>query len=174
MLRALLLPLVFEIISAYGTVGLSLGTPGVSTGRNRLDHGPLITIQWKQNYSLSGALRPLSKVVLCMVMIRGRHRGLYPNLLPPVIAHSQRRCHFSGLPVAIDRAVLLPHEYRESANESGDAMYPASRPTTTNLDEYRRTPAGIMERPSQGGPSRDANDGSPGSLTTKTGRGSPI
>jgi Trk-type K+ transport system membrane component len=58
----------FEVVSAYGTVGISLGLPN-------------------QNYSLSGAWHPGSKLVLCLVMLRGRHRGL---------------------PVAIDRAVRLP------------------------------------------------------------------
>ncbi|KAJ6593443.1 cation transport protein-domain-containing protein [Mycena capillaripes] len=62
---------VFELVSAYGTVGLSLGIP-------------------TQNYSFSGAFTPLSKLIVCLVMIRGRHRGL---------------------PVAIDRAVMLPMEF---------------------------------------------------------------
>ncbi|KAJ4483537.1 cation transport protein-domain-containing protein [Lentinula aciculospora] len=64
--------IVFELTSAYGTVGLSLGIPTA-------------------NYSLSGAFRPLSKLIVCLVMLRGRHRGL---------------------PVAIDRAVMLPSEYQ--------------------------------------------------------------
>jgi len=57
----------FEVSSSYGTVGLSLGDPSGT--------------------SLAGGLRTLSKLVLCAVMIRGRHRGL---------------------PLAIDRAVMLP------------------------------------------------------------------
>ncbi|KAI9507993.1 cation transport protein-domain-containing protein [Russula earlei] len=65
--------IVFELVSAYGGVGLSLGVPYA-------DH------------SFSGAFRPLSKLIVCLVMLRGRHRGL---------------------PVAIDRAVLLPFEYRQ-------------------------------------------------------------
>lgn len=63
--------IVFELVSAYGTVGLSLGLPYA-------------------NYSLSGAFRTLSKLIVCFVMIRGRHRGL---------------------PVAIDRAVMFPMEF---------------------------------------------------------------
>ncbi|CAE6440804.1 unnamed protein product [Rhizoctonia solani] len=62
--------IIFELVSAYGTVGLSLGLPTA-------------------NYSFSGALRPLSKLVICIVMLRGRHRGL---------------------PHAIDRAVMFPWE----------------------------------------------------------------
>ncbi|KAI0718158.1 TrkH-domain-containing protein [Cerioporus squamosus] len=63
--------LIFEIVSAYGTVGLSLGIPGL-------------------NYSLSGGMHTLSRLIIIVVMLRGRHRGL---------------------PVALDRAVLMPSEF---------------------------------------------------------------
>lgn len=62
--------ILFEIVSAYGTVGLSLGYPGI-------------------NASFSAELRTISKLVICAMMIRGRHRGL---------------------PYALDRAILLPSE----------------------------------------------------------------
>ncbi|KAH9862760.1 hypothetical protein J1614_010853 [Plenodomus biglobosus] len=62
--------ILFEVTSAYGTVGLSTGIPG-------------------KDYSLSGSFASLSKVVLLFVMVRGRHRGL---------------------PLAIDRSILLPGE----------------------------------------------------------------
>lgn len=52
-----LFPLLFEVTSAYGTVGLSMSAPGT-------------------DYSLSGEFRTLSKVVMLFVMVRGRHRGL--------------------------------------------------------------------------------------------------
>lgn len=65
----------FEVVSAYGPVGLSTGLPG---GRTE---------------SFSGGWRRASKLILCAVMIRGRHRGL---------------------PATIDRAVLLPGEENES------------------------------------------------------------
>lgn len=63
--------ILFELVSAYATVGLSLGVP-------------------YNNFSLSGSFRKLSKLVVIAVMIRGRHRGL---------------------PVAIDRAVMLPKDF---------------------------------------------------------------
>lgn len=75
--------LLFEVTSAYGTVGLSLGVS-------------------YDEYSLVGAFQSLSKVIIMAVMLRGRHRGL---------------------PLAIDRSILLPgeslmkkmdHEYNES------------------------------------------------------------
>ncbi|KAI7714971.1 hypothetical protein KC353_g6437 [Hortaea werneckii] len=47
----------FEIVSAYGTVGLSLGYPGFNT-------------------SFSGQFHVISKLVIIAMMLRGRHRGL--------------------------------------------------------------------------------------------------
>lgn len=63
-----LFSILFEATSAYACLGFSMGLPNVS-------------------YSLAGGLHTGSKVVLCLAMMRGRHRGL---------------------PVAIDRAVRLP------------------------------------------------------------------
>ena len=69
--------ILFEVVSGYGTVGISVGLPNVA-------------------YSFCGGWHALSKLILCFVMIRGRHRGL---------------------PVAIDRAVLLPGEHLAAAEE---------------------------------------------------------
>jgi len=69
--------IIFEVVSAYGTVGISTGVPWAA-------------------YSFSGAWHTGSKLILCAVMLRGRHRGL---------------------PVAIDKAVLLPHETLAWAEE---------------------------------------------------------
>lgn len=63
--------IIFEVVSAYGCVGISVGLPN-------------------QAYSFSGGWHAPSKLVLCLVMLRGRHRGL---------------------PVALDRAVRLPGEH---------------------------------------------------------------
>lgn len=52
-----LFPVLFEIVSAYGTVGLSFGYPGYNT-------------------SFSGQFNTFSKVVIVAMQIRGRHRGL--------------------------------------------------------------------------------------------------
>ncbi|KAL4974164.1 cation transport protein-domain-containing protein [Aspergillus desertorum] len=60
----------FEAVSAYGNVGLSLGYPGVST-------------------SFCAQFSTFSKLVVCALMIRGRHRGM---------------------PSQLDRAVLLPSD----------------------------------------------------------------
>ena len=76
----------FEIVSAYGTVGLSLGYTGIDA-------------------SFSTEFRPISKLVICAMMIRGRHRGL---------------------PYALDRAILLPSEKLQK-KESEDANRRARR-----------------------------------------------
>ncbi|KAF6805879.1 low-affinity potassium transport protein [Colletotrichum plurivorum] len=65
-------PVFFEVVSAYGNVGLSLGHPSVMT-------------------SLSGEFTTFSKLVICAMMIRGRHRGL---------------------PYALDRAIMLSGDGR--------------------------------------------------------------
>ncbi|PPQ64955.1 hypothetical protein CVT26_015675 [Gymnopilus dilepis] len=82
--------IIFELVSAYGTVGLSLGIPD-------------------QNYSFAGAMHTLSKLIICLVMLRGRHRGL---------------------PVAIDRAVMLPNEFEKSNEDpSNDSISSANDDT---------------------------------------------
>ncbi|KAK0610408.1 cation transport protein-domain-containing protein [Bombardia bombarda] len=68
---------IFEVVSAYGCVGISVGLPNAA-------------------YSFSGAWHTASKLVLCVVMLRGRHRGL---------------------PVALDRAVRLPGEQLHQEEE---------------------------------------------------------
>jgi len=60
--------ILFEIVSGYTTIGISIGLPD-------------------QSYSFSGGMFTGSKIVMILVMLRGRHRGL---------------------PVALDRAVRLP------------------------------------------------------------------
>ncbi|QKX61686.1 uncharacterized protein TRUGW13939_08841 [Talaromyces rugulosus] len=81
-------PVFFEVVSGYGNVGLSLGYPTVNT-------------------SLSGQFTVFSKVVMCFMMIRGRHRGL---------------------PYALDRAIMLPSDHvteiglqTENSGSLGDA-----------------------------------------------------
>ncbi|KAI1330436.1 cation transport protein-domain-containing protein [Xylariaceae sp. FL0255] len=60
----------FEIVSAYGTVGLSLGYPNVDT-------------------SLCGQFSVLGKLVIIAMMVRGRHRGLPYGLDRAVLLPSE-------------------------------------------------------------------------------------
>ena len=73
---------IFEVVSAYGCVGISVGVAN-------------------DNYSFSGAWHTASKVVLCAVMMRGRHRGL---------------------PVALDKAVRLQYDDNEEWEEEDHAI----------------------------------------------------
>lgn len=96
---------------------------------------------YQENYSLSGALHPLSKVILCMVMIRGRHRGTLPPsryLLHLLCAN--HRTLILGLPVAIDRAVMLPHEFRDSASLHRDPNDAEGSDHESNVGSGRRLP----------------------------------
>jgi len=63
----------FEIVSAYGTVGLSLGYPGIDA-------------------SFSAEFHVLSKLVIAAMMIRGRHRGL-PYALDRAILLPSEKLH---------------------------------------------------------------------------------
>lgn len=74
--------IIFEVVSAYGTVGISVGVPTAA-------------------YSFCGAWHTASKLVLCLVMIRGRHRGL---------------------PVALDHAVRLPGEHLHKEEEEDNRI----------------------------------------------------
>jgi hypothetical protein len=62
---------------------------------------------FQQNYSLSGEFNTLTKLIFCLVMIRGRHRGL---------------------PAAIDRAVMLPTKLQQTDDlirEENDRSQPS-------------------------------------------------
>lgn len=89
---------IFECVSGYGTVGISTGVP------------------WNA-YSFCGAWHSCSKLVLIVVMLRGRHRGL---------------------PVAIDRAVLLPSKTLAWAEEE-DALFRHEKAERTERAAAMRT-----------------------------------
>ncbi|KAF3125201.1 hypothetical protein TWF703_011059 [Orbilia oligospora] len=67
----------FEAVSGYGTVGVSTGFPDV-------------------NYSFAGEFKSLSKLVMCLIMLRGRHRGL---------------------PISLDKAVQLPSDVNPPSSD---------------------------------------------------------
>ncbi|RPD81556.1 TrkH-domain-containing protein [Lentinus tigrinus ALCF2SS1-7] len=91
--------IVFELVSAFGGIGLTLGIP-------------------TENFAFSGAFGPLSKLVVIVIMVRGRHRGL---------------------PVAIDRAILLPEDLvpakAQSQSQPAASGQPAVLEAQTTLTE---------------------------------------
>jgi hypothetical protein len=66
-------------------------------------------------YSFAGALTLFSKLILCLVMIRRRHRG------PPV---------------AIDRTIIIPSEFRQR-NAGSETPAGGTAPTRTSTGELR-------------------------------------
>jgi len=99
-----LFSLLFEIVSAYGTVGLSLGYPNVNT-------------------SFSGQFKPLSKLIIIAMQIRGRHRGL---------------------PYALDRAILLPSEslHKKEAEDASRRARRGSHASDLTGDRLARVGSG--------------------------------
>lgn len=77
----------FEAVSAYGTVGMSMGYTGVNT-------------------SLVGEFSTLGKLVIIAMMIRGRHRGLPYGLDRAILLPSESRIeseHAESLSPPMDR-----------------------------------------------------------------------
>jgi Trk-type K+ transport system membrane component len=99
----------FEVVSGYGCVGISTGLPD-------------------QAYSFSGGWHKASKLILCAVMLRGRHRGL---------------------PVALDRAVRLPDD-REPMGAAEEVSSPLFFPPPFLFDVLAGKLIG------QGGPTTQA------------------
>lgn len=96
----------FEIVSAYGTVGLSLGYPGT-------------------NASLSAQFQVISKLIIVAMMLRGRHRGL-PYALDRAILLPSENLHKKEAEEATRR-----HERRNSLypeNSNSDAGSRANSP----------------------------------------------
>ncbi|OWZ63019.1 hypothetical protein AYX15_04941 [Cryptococcus neoformans] len=123
--------IIFECTSGYGTIGLTLGTPN-------------------NNYAFSGEFSTASKLVMIIIMLRGRHRGL---------------------PVAIDRAILLPQEYSRVVKPS-DGLQPTlshSNPFThASNDDDRSRP---IEMELEGGfGERDLPKKTDGAGAAETGR----
>lgn len=92
--------IIFEVVSAYGCVGVSTGVPwnaysfcGAWHTLRYVEIGLKLT-KWLANIGTS-------KLILCAVMLRGRHRGL---------------------PVAIDKAILLPDKTLAWAEEEDAAL----------------------------------------------------
>jgi potassium uptake Trk family protein len=114
----------FEIVSAYGTVGLSLGYPNT-------------------NASLSAQFKVISKLVIVAMMLRGRHRGL-PYALDRAILLPSENLHKKEAEEATRRHQrrnsLYPENTHEDGLESSRSNSPVMRRRTTwedgDLDGY--------------------------------------
>lgn len=102
----------FEIVSAYGTVGMSLGYPDV-------------------NASFSSQFRTISKLVIIAMQVRGRHRGLpyaldRAILLPSESLHQKEKA---------DAERILRRRISNVSN--GSVGLPAAYRTGTDLSRNR-------------------------------------
>lgn len=97
--------ILFEIVSAYGTVGLSLGYTGI-------------------NASLSSQFTTVGKLVVIAMQVRGRHRGLPYGLDRAVLLPSESRFRQEAEEQALPKARTLPrrNSVASVATTSGRSM----------------------------------------------------
>lgn len=126
----------FEIVSAYGTVGLSLGYTGI-------------------NASLSSQFTVLGKLVIIAMQIRGRHRGLPYGLDRAVLLPSESRFRKeaedqSGLP----RARTLPRRNSAVSVATGSVRRGRSRSIgdPNGLNRVNRVNSNVIARMLHPGP----------------------
>lgn len=106
--------IMFEVVSAYGTVGLSLGYPGYNT-------------------SFSGQFTKLSKLVIIATLIRGRHRGL-PNSIDRAIMLSDEKLNL--------RDDLEAYHAMRKTNTMAtdvDELFPSISRAATGVSRYDTT-----------------------------------
>jgi Trk-type K+ transport system membrane component len=118
-----LFSVLFEIVSAYGTVGLSLGFPGVNT-------------------SFSGQFRTLSKLIIIAMQIRGRHRGL-PYALDRAILLPSESLHQKENEDATRRARRASNAFDVGSIGVGES--------TTLQGTLQRSGTGLSRRSSMSG-----------------------
>ncbi|CCK69381.1 Trk1p KNAG_0C02700 [Huiozyma naganishii CBS 8797] len=101
--------ILFEIVSAYGTIGLSLGYP-------------------ETNQSFSAQFTSLSKLVIILMLIRGRCRGL---------------------PYSLDRAIILPSDRLEHIDHMEDLKLRKNHGRAETIDpvtEYVKHSTGVFRK----------------------------
>lgn len=129
--------ILFEIVSAYGTVGLSLGFP-------------------TNDMSLSAEFSVLSKLVVAAMMLRGRHRGLPYALDRAILLPSEKLNHKEKIASdkfgrrnsiatnEIDTQATTPVERQRSQ------AWPASNTFAGRVPEPQGSPTGIRMRTRRG------------------------
>ncbi|CAI5966917.1 unnamed protein product [Closterium sp. NIES-65] len=105
---------IFEIISAYGNVGLSLGNSCPTSNPDCTDAPP---------YSFSGSWSVLSKLIVILVMLLGRHRGLPDNIDAAIVIPPPKQ--FQRRPaqrITEDPAVLLTRALTMTKSQPSSLM----------------------------------------------------
>ncbi|KAL4914428.1 cation transport protein-domain-containing protein [Aspergillus aurantiobrunneus] len=128
----------FEVVSAYGTVGLSLGYPGV-------------------NASFVSQFRVISTLVIIAMQVRGRHRGLPYSLdrailLPSESLHqkevldAERRMRRRAS--SLGQVGSLGRQQSQAASENGVTSALDARERNTALNTGLNTPDPVIRRQS--------------------------
>jgi Trk-type K+ transport system membrane component len=100
---------IFELVSAFGGIGLTLGVPYVREVMLLLSWSMLIRLG-QDNFSFVGSFKPLSKLVVIVIMYVCYLKLGYRHDTDDWPCVYRIRGRHRGLPVAVDRAVQLPKE----------------------------------------------------------------
>ena len=109
----------FEILSAYGTSGLSMGVPG-------------------QPYSLCGEFTDFGKIILCVVKLMGKHRGL-PSSTDAALDGQFHRIH--GM---LEQLSALGQKQREEAKLAEGGIPPLRQAVLSEEEEPFVIPDGTV------------------------------
>lgn len=126
----------FEVVSAYGTVGLSLGYPGVSA-------------------SFVSQFKVISTLVIIAMQIRGRHRGLPYNLdrailLPSESLHqkeledAERRMRRRAS--SLGQGGSFARQQSQATSDTGATSALDARQRNTALNTELNTPDPVIQR----------------------------
>ncbi|CCE79322.1 Piso0_001379 [Millerozyma farinosa CBS 7064] len=118
--------ILFEIISAYGTVGLSLGYPNFDP-------------------SFSGKFTKISKLVIIAMMIRGRHRGLPYTLDRAVMLPNET---MNRRDMAQENHDLRRHTTQDSTASPGLFKAISRRLSRYGTNDNRNTFSSVHQHPS--------------------------
>ncbi|KAG2182843.1 hypothetical protein INT44_005824, partial [Umbelopsis vinacea] len=117
---------IYECVSAFANVGASLGYPGTSTSQTAQYH-------------------TLSKLIIICLMYRGRHRGKYRAHTNTMNVTRANPFAITGLPAAIDRAVLLPSDqWHEKERE--DLQFKRRNTNVSTISPTRGTSSAVFYR----------------------------
>lgn len=118
--------ILFEIVSAYGTVGLSLGYTGI-------------------NASLSSQFSVIGKLVIIAMQIRGRHRGLPYGLDKAVLLPSEKHMRHELQEQILPRARTLPRRNSAvSVDTAGRSMRRGRSRSITDTNRVGRINSNVF------------------------------
>ena len=140
--RTTLFNILFEMMSAYGTNGLSMGFPGV-------------------NHSLSGMFRPISKLCIMFLMIMGRHRSMQGKSDPTLMTSLARLTEHVERLKSQREALLKPAELVRISKTQSQAnlelqTFANGHMRSASSSSLKQADAELKEPPSSAAATHDA------------------